>query len=755
LKDKIHEPPLFRALRNMPIKRKVLVVVMTVTVAALGISGFGILFADAFLYRRNLERDLTALAAITADNSTAALMFNVPQEAVEILNAMRSKQHVVAACLYKGREPFARYVRPGSGDACPPPPDRDGVRFGNRQIDVFRAVVRKGERIGTLVIVYDLEELYTRMRLYGLYVLAILLVSGGVALLLTSWLRHVIASPISQLARITAAVSETRDYGIRAQSESSDEVGALVHTFNDMLAGIEHRDGELRDALMAREDALAEARKARDFLRTTIASIGDAVITTDAVGCIVFANAVACALLRRREAEIADQPVADALRFIDEHTRSPLENPAEAVLSGRSAEGFTGAMLVAAGGIELPIDYSAAPILNSAGGVAGSVLVFRDISERRRAERELRAAREQLQMITDTMAAAVARCARDLRFVWVSRRYAERFGLSPGEVAGRPIGEVLGAQVLDVILPYIQQVLAGRRTEYEVRVNYSSIGWRWIRAVYVPTFDHSGAVDGWVADVTDITEIKEAQAEVVRMNEDLRTSNERLARSNEDLERFAFAASHDLQEPLRMMTTYTQLLERSLAGQWNGESRQFMHIILDGAMRMRGLLADLLAYSKLGGEPDEPARHVDLNRVIETVRKNLEVTVRESAASIEYDPLPGLIGHPSHFVQLFQNLISNAIKYRGEARPIVRIRCEPVNGDLRFAVSDNGMGIDPAYHERIFGVFKRLHGRKIPGTGIGLAICQRVVERHGGRIWVESRSGEGATFFFTIPARNT
>src|SRR5262249_6792255 len=151
---------------------------------------------------------------------------------------------------------------------------------------------------------------------------------------------------------------------------------------------------------------------------------------------------------------------------------------------------------------------------------------------------------------------------------------------------------------------------AGERVEYEAQVNFAAIGQRWIRAIYVPTHDPAGAVTGWVADVADITALKTAQAEVARINVDLQKTNEQLARSNEDLERVAFAASHDLQEPLRMVTTYVQLLVRTLPAQTEGETKMFVRNIVDGSMRMRGLLGDLLAYSEIGGEPDEPTQTV-------------------------------------------------------------------------------------------------------------------------------------------------
>ena len=179
----------------------------------------------------------------------------------------------------------------------------------------------------------------------------------------------------------------------------------------------------------------------------------------------------------------------------------------------------------------------------------------------------------------------------------------------------------------------------------------------------------------------------------------------------------------------------------------------FVANIVEGTRRMRSLLSDLLTYSEIGAGLDEPPQMLDLNHVIETVNQNLKAAIDETGAIIESERLPLLAAHENQIVPLFQNLIGNAIKYRSGEPPRIRIFVREVEGRREFAVADNGMGIAPEYHEKIFGVFKRLHGKKIPGTGIGLAICQRVVERYGGRIWVQSEAGQGATFYFTLPGR--
>jgi signal transduction histidine kinase len=228
--------------------------------------------------------------------------------------------------------------------------------------------------------------------------------------------------------------------------------------------------------------------------------------------------------------------------------------------------------------------------------------------------------------------------------------------------------------------------------------------------------------------------------------------NERLQRANDDLKQFAFAASHDLQEPLRMITTYSQLLIRGYRKELDGEAAVCVGFIRDGTRYMQDLLTDLLSYTQTSADEADGREPVDLHRVFERVRQNLGPAIEESCAVVSSGDLPTISGHEARFSQLFQNLISNAIKYRGPEAPVIHISAEQRGNEWRIAVADNGMGIEPEHHKRIFGVFKRLHGKGIPGTGIGLAICQRVVEGSGGRIWVESQIGRGATFYFTLPA---
>lgn len=261
------------------------------------------------------------------------------------------------------------------------------------------------------------------------------------------------------------------------------------------------------------------------------------------------------------------------------------------------------------------------------------------------------------------------------------------------------------------------------------------------------TFDETGKPVRMAGIVQDITDRK--------MTEDLiKRQAQELARSNAELQKFAYVASHDLQEPLRTISSFTQLLARRYKDKLDSDADEFISFIVDGAKRMQRLINDLLAYSRVGtaGKAFEAA---DFEALLGNVLANLNEAIGEGNAVVTHDPLPTIIADPTQMEQLFQNLISNAIKFRGEEPPKVHISAEKRDSECLFSVKDNGIGIAPDYFDRIFIIFQRLHGKDdYSGTGIGLAVCKKIVERHGGRIWVESEKGKGSTFYFTIPVKN-
>ncbi|HSU33744.1 MAG TPA: PAS domain S-box protein [Bryobacteraceae bacterium] len=241
-------------------------------------------------------------------------------------------------------------------------------------------------------------------------------------------------------------------------------------------------------------------------------------------------------------------------------------------------------------------------------------------------------------------------------------------------------------------------------------------------------------------------------AESQRSQKALRRSNEELSLVNEDLSQFARSASHDLREPLRMISIYTQLLGRKLKDQLDVEAQEYLHYVLSGARRMEDLIRDLLTFTQVSSVGEGPAPPIDAGEALQSALSNLAAAIEDAGASITYSSLPSVRIPRVHLTQLFQNLIGNAVKYKSTA-PHIRIDVERCQDQWRFSVQDNGIGIAEHHREQIFGLFKRLHPQsEYSGTGLGLAICQRIIQRAGGRIWVESEPGQGSTFFFTLPA---
>ena len=247
---------------------------------------------------------------------------------------------------------------------------------------------------------------------------------------------------------------------------------------------------------------------------------------------------------------------------------------------------------------------------------------------------------------------------------------------------------------------------------------------------------------------------RQLQAQNVQLQHEICVREEAqraLQRSNTELEQLAYVASHDMQEPLRMVASYLQLVAQRYQGKLDADADEFIGFAVDGAKRMQALINDLLSYSRVGTKA-RPLAPTDCEAIIATAIANLSVAIGESGARVTHGPLPVVMADAMQLTQLFQNLLGNAIKFHGAEPPLVHIDAEPVGTDWCFSVRDNGIGIAPEYFERIFVLFQRLHGRReYSGTGIGLALCKKIIERHGGRIWVESTPGAGSAFRFTIP----
>jgi PAS domain S-box-containing protein len=380
---------------------------------------------------------------------------------------------------------------------------------------------------------------------------------------------------------------------------------------------------------------------------------------------------------------------------------------------------------------------------DSEGLVIGVLGSHDDITTQKRAEETLR----KLSRAVEQSPTSIVITDREARIEYVNAKFTELTGYTPEEVLGQnPRVLNSGETPRETFRQMWTTILTGLewRGEFHNRKKNGELYWE--AAIISPLKNSAGAITHFVAVKEDINARKQAEQKLASVLGELE-------RSNRDLEQFAYIASHDLQEPLRLVSSFVQLLGQRYRGRLDANADQFIGFAVDGAQRMQTLIQDLLAYSRVGRET-RPFVPVDCGAIMTQVVQTLSLAIREQQAVVTYDPLPTVPGDPIQLGQLFQNLVANALKFHRDEPPRVHVGAVLTEDkkSWQFAVRDNGIGIDAAFYERIFVIFQRLHGRsKYPGSGIGLSICKKIVELHGGRIWVDSVKDRGTIFYFTLP----
>ena len=502
------------------------------------------------------------------------------------------------------------------------------------------------------------------------------------------------------------------------------EVAELAAELNRMIAASELHGEDLR-----------RFRAAMDIS-------GDAILLIDRKTLrYVDVNRTFCELLGYTREELVGMTPMD----IFSADRATLERDYDALIADKhsSANVIEGSYRRKDGTL-VPVEARRRALQTEAGWII--VATASDITRRKLAEGYLRASEERFRRTFELAGSGVAHINLNRRFLRVNKRLCEILGYPEAELlqlSGRQISHPEDLDVIDTQRPALHAgTLDAVRVEKRyLRKDGSTV---WVALTLTVERDAAGKAQYEIAIYDDITSRKKAESE-------LQAAHDELTRSNAELEQFAYVASHDLQEPLRMVSSYTQLLGKRYGERLEGDAKEFMAFVIEGAGRMRQLIDDLLAYSRVGTR-GKGFRQVKLESVIERASVNLRAALEESGAELTHDPLPVVQADESQLVQLFQNLIGNAVKFHGAAVPKIHVSAVEKEHEWEVTVTDNGIGLEPQYFERIFMVFQRLHDRgQYPGTGIGLAICKKVVERHGGRLWVESEPGKGSSFHFTLP----
>ncbi len=535
----------------------------------------------------------------------------------------------------------------------------------------------------------------------------------------------------------------SQSYEIKITTRVAGPRSTIYHkaTFTDAGGRVAGLMGTIID-VTGRKKAKRALRESEERFRQTFELAASGIAHVDLQGHFASVNRALSRILGYSTAELVGKTVKEVSHPEDREVTDAARDRMRS--GGAESEHFEKRYLRKDGAM-VWVDLTVALVRDGDGEPLYEIAVFDDITERKKVDAALREQTQRLQI--GQAAARMIIMDRDIpndRLTWSDSPEwlrgplpaSGKYPLFKDQVHPEDQARFLAAR--DMAIDSIH----GGSVEFRIVRTDGEVLWLLSRQKVFA--DASGKAVRMLAALLDITERKRAE-------QALRAAHDELARSNAELEQFAYVASHDLQEPLRMVASYTQLLGKRYADRLEGDAGEFMAYIVDGAARMKQLIEDLLVYSRVGTSGKE-FRPVALQEVLRRTLVNLRAAIEESGAEIAHDPLPEVTGDDSQLVQLLQNVVGNALKFRAQSVPRIHISSIEKENEWEIAVRDNGIGIEPQYFERIFMVFQRLHDKgAYSGTGIGLAICKKVVDRHGGRIWVESWPGQGSTFHFTLP----
>jgi PAS domain S-box-containing protein len=530
----------------------------------------------------------------------------------------------------------------------------------------------------------------------------------------------------------------TRDYPLTIRHASGHTTDVLYNAslFRDEAGAVQGVFAAARDVTERRR-----AERSMVELAAIVESSNDAIIGKDLDGTITSWNSGATRMFGYPADEMLGQSIQRLLPADREQEESHIQ---EQILRGDSVRHFD-TVRAAKGGQLIDVSVTASPIRDASGTIVGTSKILRDTTERKKSEEALVKSEARYRTLVESLPQKI--CLKDRDSVWVSinENFARDLKIRPEEGVGKTEYDFFPRELADKHRADDARIMRTGITE-DLDEEYVENGQRrFVHTVKTPVRDKQGSTTGILVIFWDITEKK--------LTEERLKTMANLERSNKELEQFAYVASHDLQEPLRMVSSYTQLLAERYRDKLDQDANDFIGFAVDGANRMQRLISDLLMYSRVGTRA-KPLEAVDSHAAFGRAVANLRASINESGAMVTNDDLPAVLADEGQLVQLFQNLLGNGIKFqRQDLPPRIHVSAVMESGEWIFSVKDNGIGIPAEFRSRLFVIFQRFHKRdQYQGTGIGLAICKRIIERHGGRIWVESEEGSGSTFRFALPA---
>ena len=718
------------------IRRKLVASMLLASGIALFVTTGFFMFYDILALRNGLRQNVATLGKVIAANSTAALVFQDRKDAQQILSGLRAEPEVNRAALYNADgQLMAWYPEQAAPAEFPRYPQEPDYRFEKGFLIGFEPVVESSGPVGTLYLRSDLNMLNARIRLYLIVAGAVLLGSLLLSFVLATRLQRRVSAPILALMDTARSVSQERDYTVRAPKVSEDEIGLLTDAFNQMLAQIQETNQALIDS----------AERLRLALQASRTGTWDWNIKTNKVTWDLHVYA----LYGLRPGAFGGT-FDDAMLLVHADDRQPVIETVHQALRERTEFSAEFRVVWPDGSVHTLVSRGKG-LYNSAGEPVRMSGVTIDVTEGRRAEE----ARRLLAAIVESSDDAIIGKDLEGRIVSWNRGAERMLGYSAEEMIGHTVDPLLAPDRHGEEVEVIEKVRRGEIAHYEtqrIRKDGTPIH---ISLTVSPIRDERGQIIGASSISRDITRRRLTEEENARLREELeqrvRDRTTELESANREMEAFTYSVAHDLRAPLRHMDAFANVLKSDFSGALDATAVRYIDKIVSSSQNMGRLVDDLLNLARVGRQ-ELKKQLTSLNEVLDQVLEELKEETRGRDIKWQINQLPRVQCDPGLIRQVFANLLSNAVKYsRQRARAVIEVGSFEKDGGKVIFVRDNGVGFNMKYANKLFGVFQRLHRPEdFEGTGVGLAIVERIIRKHGGRIWVEAEVDKGATFFFTL-----